>query len=80
MSGLPTHLDRFLDEPCDRCRRPYRWCECMPAYFTREAFQNIHVVNALLDRWLAEDPDACRAGKARIMRLWGATRRARGWE
>jgi hypothetical protein len=78
--NLPTHLGRFLDEPCDRCERPYLWCECLPGCFTRDAFQDVAIINSLLDRWQAEDPDACRPGLETIVRLWGATRRARGWE
>ena len=25
MSAVPTHLDRYLDEPCPRCQRAYLW-------------------------------------------------------
>jgi hypothetical protein len=78
--NLPAILDQHLDDVCAQCKRAYLWCECMPAYFTREAFQDMDIINQLLDRWQAEDPDACRPGLATIMRLWGATRRARGWE
>jgi hypothetical protein len=80
MSSLPENLDRRLGEPCPRCERAYPWRECLPGYFTGEAFQDIAVIRELLDRWEAEAPEACRPGRETTLRLWGATRRGRGWE
>ncbi len=29
----PEQLDAMLDDPCQHCGRPYRWCECHASPF-----------------------------------------------
>lgn len=81
MSALPTHLDRFLDDQCDRCERPYLWCECsLPAYLATAMRGSPSDVALACERWRLEAPAECPTGRSTIMRVWGAYRRARGWE